>query len=333
MANLDIVGLGLATLDVLMRMGDMPTWDAPQAMSDFGLDGGGPVGTACVAASRLGARVGFIGTVGNDLVGELKTRFLADYGVDLSHLVPVDSPERQVVGVYVHAQSGERLFSVLAGLHTTPLPVAALDRAYITSARFLHLDGFYHDCALQAAQWMHETGGRVCIDCRRTGDLTVPAPTLELLRHVDILVCGNGFCRALTGEAGIERAGPAALAYGPQVVVETHGEAGSFTFTGDEAFHTPACAVEVLDTTGAGDVFHGAYLVGQLHGWDLRQTAQFAAAASALKCTKLGGRRGIPTYAETIRFLEERGVALPDGEEAGGCRRTERGSPEPQDVP
>lgn len=90
--------------------------------------------------------------------------------------------------------------------------------------------------------------------------------------------------------------------------METHGEAGSFTFGGDEQFHTPAFAVEVLDTTGAGDVFHGAYLVGLLQGWDLRLTAQFATATAALKCTKLGGRRGIPDFAETVDFLRWRGM-------------------------
>jgi sulfofructose kinase len=311
MADLDLVGLGLSTLDVLMRMGTLPAWDAPQRISDFGLDGGGPVGTACVAAARLGARVGYVGPVGNDLVGELKTRLLATYGVDLSHLVPLDEPDRQVVGVYVHAETGERMFSVVEGLFTTPLSVAALDRAYFQSARFLHLDGFYHECALQAAAWLHEVGGRVCLDCRRTDEASVPERTLELLRSVDVLVCGSGFCRALTGEADIWAAGPAARACGPAVVVETQGDRGSYTFSGDEAFHTPAYEVEVLDTTGAGDVFHGAYLVAQLHGWDLRLTAQFASAASALKCAKLGGRRGIPDFAETVAFLRERGVTLP----------------------
>lgn len=311
MANLDLVGLGLSTLDVLMRMGDMPRWDAPQGLVDFGLDGGGPVGTACVAAARLGARVGFIGTVGDDLVAELKRRFLSDYGVDLSHLVPTEGPEKQVVGVYVHEQTGERVFSVLEGLRTQCLPPAALDRSYITSARFLHLDGFYHDCALQAARWIHEAGGRVCMDCRRTDDTTVPAQTLELLSEVDILVCGAGFCHALTGEADIWTAGPAAFAFGPQVVVETQGEAGSFTFSGAAHFHTPAFAVEVLDTTGAGDVFHGAYLVALLHGWDLQTAARFATATSALKCSKLGGRRGIPDFAETVKFLSDRGIRLP----------------------
>jgi len=311
MTKLDIVGLGLSTLDVLMRLGDMPAWDSPRGIADFGLDGGGPVGTACVAASRLGARVGFVGTVGNDLVAELKTKFLADYGVDLSRLVPTDGPEKQVVGVYVHEETGERMFSVLQGLRTAPLPVEALDRSYLTSAQFLHLDGFYHEAAVQAAQWVHEAGGRVCIDCRRTDDREVPAHTIELLSHVDILVCGSGFCRALTGIEDIWAAGPAALAFGPEVVVETQGETGSFSFSAGRQFHTPAFDVEVLDTTGAGDVFHGAYLVAMLHGWDLPLAAQFASAASALKCSKLGGRRGIPGFDETIQFLRHRGIQVP----------------------
>jgi len=177
--ELDIVGLGMSTLDVLMRMGEMPAWHAPQPILDFGLDGGGPVGTACVAAARLGARVGYVGTVGSDIVGELKARFLSDYGIDLSRLVKVARPEVQVVGVYVHEQTGERIFSALQRFRTATLPVSALDRAYLTAAKFLHLDGFFHDSAVQAAQWMHEAGGQVCIDCRRTDELSVPPQTLS----------------------------------------------------------------------------------------------------------------------------------------------------------
>ena len=311
MANLDIVGLGMSTLDVLMRMGEMPTWEGSQGITDFGLDGGGPVGTACVAAARLGARVGYVGTVGNDIVGELKTRFLADYGVDLSRMVRVDEPEALVIGVYVHEQTGERVFSPVKRLRTAHMPVEALDRSYLASAQFLHLDGFYHDCALQAARWVREAGGRVCLDGRRTDEPCLSAQMLELVSQADILVCGAGFCRALTGAEDIWTAGPAALGFGPQVVVETQGEAGSFSFSSGEQFHTPALEVEVLDTTGAGDVFHGAYLVGLLHGWDLRLTAQFATAASALKCTKLGGRRGIPGFPETIEFLGRHGMQVP----------------------
>ena len=311
MTGLDIVGLGMSTLDVLMRLDEMPTWEATRGVTDFGLDGGGPVATACVAAARLGARVGYVGTAGNDIVGELKTRFVAEYGVDLSRLVTLDGPETQVVCVYVHEATGERVFSGLRRFREAGLSVADLDRAYIACARFLHLDGFYHDCAVQAAKWVREAGGQVCLDLGRTEGHGVSPQVEDLLSHVDLLICGSGVCRSLTGHEDLTVAGPQALAFGPKVVVETRGEEGSFTFTADEQFHTPAFEVEVLDTTGAGDVFHGAYLVGLLHGWDARLVAQFAAAAAALKCSKLGGRKGIPGFAETIAFLARRGVRIP----------------------
>ena len=98
---------------------------------------------------------------------------------------------------------------------------------------------------------------------------------------------------------------------GPSIFVQTEGEEGSYTITSDECFHTPAFSVEVVDTTGAGDVFHGAYIVGLLHGWNLQQVAQFATAASAIECTNLGGRVGIPCFDEVISFLNERGILLP----------------------
>ena len=97
---------------------------------------------------------------------------------------------------------------------------------------------------------------------------------------------------------------------GPRIFVETVGEEGSYTITREEQFHTPAFPVDVVDTTGAGDVFHGAYIVGMLHGWDLRQIAQFSTAVSALKCTRLGGRAGIPDLASTLHFLQERHIDI-----------------------
>ena len=97
---------------------------------------------------------------------------------------------------------------------------------------------------------------------------------------------------------------------GPSIFVQTEGEDGSYTVTGEECFHTPAFRVNVVDTTGAGDVFHGAYIVGLLHGWNPRQIAQFSTAVSAIKCTKLGGRAGIPCFHEVMSFLNERGVEI-----------------------
>ncbi len=311
MSKLDIVGLGLSTLDVLIRSREMPTWEHGTRVSGFGLDGGGPVGTACCAAARLGARVGYVGTAGNDQIAGLKIQSLRENGVDTSRLVVREGPENQVVIVHVNEETGERVFSGLRTFGEAPLAPDELDREYLTRAEYLHLDGSHFEAALQAAQWMREAGKQVVIDCAKTDGRPAGERIAELVRQVDVLICGSGFGQSLTGHADLAQAAEAVLALGPRTVVQTEGEAGSHTMTASESFHTPAFPVEVVDTTGAGDVFHGAYLVGLLRQWDLETVAWFAAGVAALKCTKLGGRRGIPAFEETVAFLRERGIAVP----------------------
>jgi sugar/nucleoside kinase (ribokinase family) len=126
----------------------------------------------------------------------------------------------------------------------------------------------------------------------------------------DILICGEGFAEALTGEEELQEAGNASLTYGPQIVVITMGENGSITVAPEKVFHTPAFKVDVVDTTSAGDVFHGVYIFGLLKGWDLEKIALFASAVSAIVCTFLGGRSGIPDYTQVIAFLRERGIEI-----------------------
>jgi len=310
---MDIIGLGMATLDILIRLRNLPTWEGCGSFSSFGTDGGGMAGTACVAAARLGAKVGFISTVGNDELAERKMETFRQAGVDLSHMVQREGPEHQLVLVYVHQDTGERVFSGMDRGHVLPLQTAELDPAYVQSARMLHLDGYYPAAALQAAQWARQAGMLVSLDGSKTGGGPLSAEWVELVRMADILICASGFGRSLTGLDDPWEIGAAALTFGPRIVVQTEGEQGSYTVTaGDtpgaqERFHTPAFPVAVVDTTGAGDVFHGAYLVGLLQGWDLHRTAEFASAVAAIKCTQPGGRRGIPSIEQTLAFLQARG--------------------------
>jgi ribokinase len=307
---MQIVGLGLCTLDILMRMHAMPTWEHGGALEGLRFDGGGPVATALAAAARLGAQAGFVGTCGSDEIAALKMECMTREGIDTSRVMVRSGVETQVILVYVQAAGGERIFVGAPHFSYEPLKVSELDRDYIIAADYLHLDGFHMEAALEAARWMHAAGKRVVLDGGKTeGHLR--AEMRELVALSDILICGSGFAPALTGETDIYCAGRAARRFGPSIVVQTEGEAGSFTFAAEEEFHTPAFKVDVVDTTGAGDVFHGAYLVGLLHGWDLRRIATFATAVAALKCTHLGGRAGIPRFADVVHFLEgnEQGVA------------------------
>lgn len=306
-----VIGIGMSTLDVLIRLREMPTWEQGARFSAFRLDGGGPVATAMVAAARLGARAAYVGVAGSDVAGQLKVRFLQEHGLDLSHLVVREGPERSVIIVYVQEGTGERVFSGPANAHGQPLTPDDLDRDWILSADYLHLDGHHGEAALAASQWMQAAGKTVVFDGGRTRG-AVPPLSREILRHVDVLICGEGYATALTGEEDLWRSAEAVLAIGPRVVVQTLGATGSYTLTADERFHTPAFPVDVVDTTGAGDVFHGAYIVGLLQGWNLREAALFSSAVSAIKCTALGGRASIPTLEAALAFMAARGAPLPE---------------------
>lgn len=311
---MDVVGLGLAIVDVVLRVDRMPVWEDPRGLLDFTLADGGPAGTACFVASTFGLRTGFVDTVGDDDLGEHRRRSLEKAGVDTSRLVPREGPEDHVVVVYVDASTGERVFSFRRGFLSRPVDSSELDRAYIESARILHIDGSHGAAALAAARWMKEAGGTVVLDAAATSH-RVLEPARALVAETDVLICGSGFAPMLTGEEDVWRAGRAALGLGPRVVVQTEGAKGCYTVSGDTEFHTPAFEVDVVDTTGAGDTFHGAYLVGLARDWDLERCASFSSAVAALHCTVLGNRRGIPSMAEVEALM----AAQPAGKAAAAA--------------
>ncbi|MFH1708609.1 MAG: PfkB family carbohydrate kinase [Planctomycetota bacterium] len=306
MDPLQVIGLGVATVDVLQRMRDLPHWSQTEntVLHAFELDGGGMAATAMVAAARLGCRAGFIGTAGSDAMGRFKREGLEREGVDTRGLVVRPGPDGQVVLVFVHAETGERVFAPLREFADHPVTPAELDRDHVSRTRYLLIDGYHTDAALQAAACVHAAGGEVVLDASPY-QTTIMHRMGAIIAVTDILIGSEHFARRFTGNTDRTGACRALLDLGPRVVVQTEGRRGSLTVTRTELFETAAFPVQVVDTTGAGDVFHGAYVSGLLQGLDLRETARFAGAVSALKCTALGGRRGIPGLEQTRAFLAQ----------------------------
>ena len=303
-ASCDLIGLGLRCLDITIQVGSMPGRGQSGEALGIALQGGGPAGTAAVAAARLGARAGYAGTVGSDFLGELKYRTLSDYGVDLRGLVRRGAPEHQVALVFVDG-AGERSFMPARPLRENPLLVSELDRDYLTAAKILIVDGFHPEAALTAARWMRSASKKVLLDLQKP-ECAMPPEMSELVSLSNILISGEGGLQTVTGIGEPLEAGRKILSMGARLVVETWGERGSLTVTADEHFVTPAFPVRAVNTTGAGDVFHGAYAAALLEGRDLRETARFASAAAALTCTKMSGFDRIPDRAAVERLLQEK---------------------------
>jgi sugar/nucleoside kinase (ribokinase family) len=291
----DIVGLGLATVDILTLAPRLPQPDDVLAARQIVIQGGGPVATALAAAARLGAAVAYLGPIGRGRWGEFTLAEFGREGVETAFAPLSDLGDQSLSVILIDEATGRR--SILYARGGLPdLAPAAVPPDLIAQARALHLDGGHIAAALHAARLARAAGVIVSFD----GGAGERWPGIdELLPLVDVMVVARRFAEEYTGEGDAQAAGPALLAaYRPRLVVITDGENGAWYWDGEQRFHQPAFPVAVVDTTGAGDVFHGAFLHAHLQGWPPQRCLAFAAAAAALKCRQLGGRAGAPTGAE-----------------------------------
>jgi sulfofructose kinase len=294
-----VVGVGCAALDYLGVVPGMPSFDDAEAVTArrWLISGGGPVATALVALARLGVLTSYLGVLGTDMVGQaIRAQFLHE-GVDVSRLHSIAGFRSLTSLVLVEAGTGRRAF--ISFKDSDPgFEWTEQDRELIRQARFLHLDSWYPSVGLPAAEVARRAGVPVCLDAYRVDERTG-----EWVALADVLIATESFPRRYTGETDLERASRRLLAEGPGVVVVTLSERGCLVVTRDESFSVPGFPVQVVDTTGAGDVFHGAFLYGLLQSWPLARAAEFANAAGALACRRLGGRSAIPSLGELEAFL------------------------------
>lgn len=313
----DIVGLGLATIDVMTLVPHLPRHDEVFQARRILLEGGGPVATALVTAARLGATTAYLGPIAPTTWGALTRAGLEAQGVDTSHAPDRARGEQPAAVILVDEPTGQRSIlyerGEMEGLAPEEVPAGL-----VTSARALHLDGVHLDAACHAAGIARQAGVVVSFD-GGAGIEWAGAP--RLLPLVDLMVVARRFAEQHTSLADPLQAGPALLkAYGPRQVVITDGVRGSWCWSSEKGaaatpVHQPAFRVSVVDTTGAGDVYHGAHLYAYLQGWPVRRCLAFAAATAAIKCRELGGRAGIPTRQQVEIFLED--PVEPQGQERG----------------
>jgi sulfofructose kinase len=297
----DVVGLGTNALDLLGVIEGHPEPDTKAPLREFEVQGGGMIATAMVACARLGLRARYVGKFGDDYWARLGRRLLARDGVDVRHALRARGSVGHVSMMLIDARTGLR-----TGFYRRPpaynIRPDELDRRVITSGRLLHVDGVDPEAAATAVRWAREAGMRVTMDGERVVDgIDAVWP------GVDLLVCNPRFVAQVTGRAALDDGLRALAARGPARVAATLGAEGALGLEGGRDVRVPGFPVPVVDTNGAGDVFHGACAVGELRNWPLEWTLTFANAVAAMKCRTLGGRRGIPRLDAARRFLAERG--------------------------
>jgi sulfofructose kinase len=295
-----VTGFGQCSLDYLALINGYPEVDTKKEVLEWHEQGGGPVATALVALSRLGIQCKFYGILGGDDAGEKIRKSLVDEGVDVSGLITRPEATSQIAFIVVERKTARRtiFWKRPSG---EPLRPDGLGGDFLEGSHFLLLDGLMEHSSLRAAEKAKALGIPVMLDAGR-----LRPGMMDIARLSDYLVASEEFAKdsgwAVDREVMLrerERLGVRALTV-------TLGTQGSATACGLGFFKTPAFPVEAVDTTGAGDVFHGGYIYGLLQGWEMPEAVRFASAVAALKCRKIGGRAGIPKLNEVEKFLRER---------------------------
>lgn len=300
----EVIGIGGAFFDTLVATDGYPREDTKFQCSSAKNQCGGPCATALVAMSKMGISAAYMGTLGDDLSGDFIRGKLQHYGVDISHV-------RKVPGTtsssFIMCNTRNVSRTCICSMGTAQAPEREdLHEETIKKARYLHLDGSHLEAAVEAARIARQYGVLVSLDAG-----TVFEGIERLLPLADILIPAEEFALKITGAAeATEAAEILQRKYKPQILIITQGILGGFLWKEHQEFRYPAFPVEAVDSNGAGDVFHGAFLAAQLRGMDVMEAAKFASAASALKCTRVGAQEGSPGFEEVQVFLKER--------EAGG---------------
>jgi sulfofructose kinase len=295
-----VTGLGQCSLDYLALVNGYPEVDTKKEVLEWHEQGGGPVATALVALSRLGIKCKFHGVLGVDDAAEKIRRSLVDEGVDVSGLITRPDATSQIAFIVVERKTARRtiFWKRSSG---EPLMPEGLGGDFLEGSHFLLLDGLMERSSLWAAEKAKAVGMPVMLDAGR-----LRPGMMDIALRSDYLVASEEF--AIDSGWAIEK--EVLLRererLGVRAITVTLGARGSATVCGQDFFETPAFPVEAVDTTGAGDVFHGGYIYGLLRGWGMAETVRFASAVAALKCRKIGGRAGIPKLTEVETFLREK---------------------------
>ena len=291
--NVDVLCAGLACHDLVFDVPAHPGPDEKTCATALLNSGGGLAANAAVTAARLGCRTAFVGYVGADIYGDLHIAEFHESGVVTDWVIRDEEPTP--LSSILVKPDGQRTIVHYRG-NSEGLCAGQYDLTKLETKSIL-IDGNQLALAKELTQYAKINKIPILIDA----DALRPQ-TAELVELVDYVVASERFARDYSGGESAET-GLAKLATVAPNVVVTLGERGLIWQRGTIRGHLDAFPVDVVDTTGAGDAFHGAFAAGLAleMAWD--ELLRYASAVGALCCTKVGGRVGIPTAAEVKAFL------------------------------
>lgn len=298
MASFDVLGIGLNATDTLIRLSHFPAYAGKVAFDEEILSPGGQVASAMVTCARLGLRVKYIGTVGDDERGRIQIESLRSTGINLDDVEVRPNCPNQTAYILIDQTTGERtvLWRREDCLRLDP---SSITPEKITAARLLHIDGHDTAAVAKAAE----------IARRHSIPVTVDVDTIyhgfdRVLPNVDYLVTSSEFPLQWTNERDPFKALTIIQdEYKIPVAAMTLGAHGALARVDGRFVYSPAFVVNCVDTTGAGDIFHGAFCYAVLRNMPMQQALEFSNAMAALNCTAIGARGRIAPISDAEALM------------------------------
>lgn len=323
----DIVGIGASTLDRFVMVKAFPTGREVQEAVMTAVDGGGPVATALATAGKYGIDTVMIDVIGDDIGG---THILDDfdyYNVETSHIESARDSKSASATILVNEKTGDR--AIFFERSTAP-ELESLDKhkACIEGGHILHINGRHRKCLIEAMTICKQSGNLVSFD---GGANRYDEGLKDITRASDIVIVARDYAEKYTGTMDLEEACRIIHERGAYIAGVTDGAEGScFVWPDGTFYRCPAFPQDtVLDTTGAGDSFHGAFLTviaktirnmrveceGRRSAREVlldcsntifESAADFASAVASLNTQRLGGRSGLPSLEDAVVLANSR---------------------------
>jgi sulfofructose kinase len=307
MPNFDVVGVGLNATDTVLMVPRMPAYGGKAPFTREFYSVGGQVATAMVTCAKLGLSAKYIGTVGDDERGHIQIDSLRASGIDIEHVQQRVNCPNQSAYIVVDESTGERTIFWNRPDCLTISP-AQITPDQINCARLLHIDGHDTPAVEHAARIARGANIPVTVDVD-----TIYAGFERVLPLVDYLIASAEFPARWTGledplAALIKIQGNS----GMRVAAMTMGSHGALAYAERRFHYSPAFIVNCIDTTGAGDVFHGAFCYSVLQQMPIADALEFSNAMAALNCTAEGARGRIVGVEEARQFMQSGIARRPD---------------------
>lgn len=296
----DCLFIGSSTQDLLMLVDAAPYSDRRISASRKAIACGGPGSTAAIAFSTLGGRASLITAIGSDDTASFIRADLTSRNFAHLNLIEIPGAASSFSMIQVE-RDGKRCITCYGGC-TDLMTLSMLDTRQIQRAPMIHFAGLSESFLIEAVRFCRKfapdailsvDGGNYSLEAARA-----------ILPYTDIFIPDDKTVRDTLG-LSMEDACRRYYDFGAKTVCITLGDKGSLAYDGSQFFSAPGTSVPVVDTTGAGDNFHGAFLYCVLQKFDLPKTLCFCNTFSALTCEGLGGREALPTLERVFQKMGE----------------------------